>query len=131
MSGSTSQRSWVSLKQPLYQSSSSTNLSLLSSVALSYYPCGAFLAFILHSYMTIENTLREYSFIWALCFGIVGALFATLVLTISKAVAKRIVWLHYYVLAVGSALLLVAGIVCTQNYGNWGKRKSHLVNPWG
>lgn len=80
-------------------------------MALAYYQCGAFLSFLLHSYTTIAVTWRNYIFVWALCLAICGALFATFALSFCKAIAKRIVWLHLYLLAAGSALLFTSGLL--------------------
>lgn len=102
-------------------------------VALSFYPCGSFLAFLLHSYTTIDKTLRDYSFIWALAFAVIGAFVAALILTISRALAKRIVWLHYYLLAIGGTLMLLSGIVLvTADFNDYGKYLTvpiHVLRP--
>ena len=84
-------------------------------MTLSYYPLGVFLVFLLHSYNTIAVTLRDYSFIWALLFGIIGAFLAACALTVSKFLRKRIIWIHYYLSAFGSVLMLIAGIVLIEN----------------
>lgn len=105
--------------------------SIILSVALSFYPCGSFLSFLLHSYTTIDKTLRDYSFIWALGFAAIGAFVAALILTISRAVAKRIVWLHYYLLAIGGTLMLLSGIVLvTGDFNDYGEYLStHVIRP--
>lgn len=87
----------------------------LFPVALAYYQCGAYLSFILYSYTTISITWRDYTFIWALCFAILGALAAALILSFCKAVSKRIVWIHLYLFSIGSALLLASGLILLLN----------------
>lgn len=91
-------------------------ISLSQSVALCYYPSGAFLATILHSFQNSGRTRYGHaSFVWALSLAVVGALCAALILCIAKAVAKRIVWLHMYLLAVGNIFLLTCGLMLMAN----------------
>lgn len=103
----------------------STAASPYPPVALSYFPCGSYLAFLLHSFNTLDRVYYfDNSFIWALSLAIISACVCALILVLFKTVVKRIVWLHYYLLAIGSVFLLASGIVLITNntwwvYGKW------------
>lgn len=85
-------------------------------MALSYYQCGVYMAFILNAFNSIDLSWNERDFfVWSPAIALLGAFLAAATLSISKAIAKRIVWLHYYLLAAGSALLLGTGLTLIIN----------------
>lgn len=92
---------------------------------LSFYPCGAFLATLLHSFHNTTSVsgsngdeANKFGLLWVLFLGILGAFSAALILFISSALAKRIVWLHSYLLVIGTGCLLGCGTALIQNrYG--------------
>lgn len=99
-------------------------------VGLSFYQCGVYLAFIFHSYNHVVSEWRSQTyFVWALLFAVLGGYLATMLLSLSRALVKRIVWLHYYLLAVGSALLLAAGLVLIISRGEQVTHCQYLQSP--
>lgn len=92
-------------------------------MALSYYNCGVYLAYIFHSFNLHEtgwpiwNKFDPINFVCAPLLAVAAAFVCAAILVLSKYVAKRIVWLHYYLLALGSIFLLVSGIVLVTNRG--------------
>lgn len=99
-------------------------------MALSFYNCGAYLAFIFHSFHIKEQgwpwgNFDSVVFVIAPLLALVGAFAAATILVLTKYIAKRIVWLHYYLLALGSVLLLVSGILLVTNRGETGRRTAN------
>ena len=90
-------------------------------MALAYFPSGTFLAILLNSVYTMTLTYWEWGFIFAPLVAIPGALVAAALLTISRSMSKRIVWLHSYLMGVGMILLLISGVVMVSRTYGFGK----------
>lgn len=85
-------------------------------VGFSYYPLGVFLAYILYSF-NLPNGVYFFIQVWPLIIAMFGALLTAVALGLSKAFAKRIVWVHFYAMAIGTIFLFAAGLLLMLNWG--------------
>lgn len=78
------------------------------SVSLMFYTCGAWMAL---NTFTLGETYSTV-ILWPEFVGIISACLVAMVLYASRVIKKKIVFLHFYLLACGATLLVVCGVFC-------------------
>lgn len=86
----------------------------LPPAILSYFLCGSYLAYILHSFNLPEVVSYP---VWSLSLGVISALITALVLSESRRRTNRFKWWHNNISAVGCLLLMLGGILLAVDVG--------------
>ncbi|XP_055710321.1 uncharacterized protein LOC129806036 [Phlebotomus papatasi] len=77
-------------------------------VSLMFYTCGAWMALNTFTLGEIYDTV----ILWPEFVGIISACLVAMVLYAARVIKKKIVFLHFYLLACGATLLVVCGVFC-------------------
>lgn len=89
-------------------------------MGLSYFHCGSWLGYTMYTFNLPDNNHRNV-LIWPQALVMTSALIAGSALAITRAFTKRIPFIHFYLMAVGSLFMLISGLVLIINLG-----KSHV-----
>lgn len=85
-------------------------------MAIAYFQCGTFLAYTLYTFSFPLQIFNGILFYPQLMIS-VGASIAGFMLATSKRVLRHIVWIHFYLLGAGTAVLFGAGLVIVWHFG--------------